>query len=520
MAENNKNIVRFDIESSEILDQKSDSRFMTVKLQVFSSGDNRHNMVSSEEALKKTASSIYGTPIIYNIINSIQDFGTHTDPKKSLMCGQIDHGSATFERQPDGRLSLFVTSKIMKRYFPDVISILKREDGFAKVSVEMDLLESIEREDGKIEMLNWEYYATCLLGRNVTEASPLAHLDVLSFAKENETFYKAYRLEFGNRYQEIDFVIPKKVKDNAKKALESHSRKEVSANGSYLAMARYLINNSTITPEKIRSVAKFFNKRTSSDEDVYMSFFGGSYAKKWSQGILSMMEDIDKKGISYFEAKDNAGEENSKEEYSMEDLEKEKDLKEEAEMALEKEKEKPEEEKKEEGQEQEPEKEEKEEDMVADFDYDSYFSSMGVEKEKFFSDGQFDHIAIHQFALGKMKELLGNLDSEKKEKEAFMAEFSQLKEYKESKEKAEFSTQIASIMMDVSEDVPEEELKKLQEDSVNYSLETVDAFKNKVKSIAYEFSKSKKEKNSDGINRFAISYVEKPKVSDPAKGWL
>jgi hypothetical protein len=303
LTELNRKIISFDIESAEVVEEISDKRFLIAKIQAFSSGPNRHDMVCDEDSLKKTAPTIYDVPIIYNIVKYMQDFGTHTTPENSLICGFVIPKTATFERLEDGRLSLVVLARLSRRYCPDVVSILKREDGQAKVSVEIELVDFEEKYGELTIMKDWTYLAVCLLGSGIREASPLAHIDVLAFAEENKKFIESYNLEFSNKYADIDFTIPKKIKLSAQKSLDVYREKKINANSVYLAMARFLTKNEKATPEKIKSMAKFFNRKVQYD-DVTMGFYGAKEGMTWSREIASKIEEIDNKQLSYFAEND------------------------------------------------------------------------------------------------------------------------------------------------------------------------------------------------------------------------
>lgn len=295
-----KKYIFFDIESAELVDENPDSRFMTVKVQAFSSGRNLHNMICSEDTLKKTASTIYDAPIIYNIVKSKNDFGTHTSAEDSLICGFCVPNTAEFVELEDGRVGLFVQARISKRYAPDVVDILKRRDGNSKVSVEMELVASHILDDGYEEMDDFIYFAVCLLGVQYQEASPLAHLKVLSFAEENAVYQKEYLMEFSNKYADIDFTIPKEVKASAKKSLDNYKEKGIGATSMSLAVGRFLVNNDSATPEKIRAISKFFNRKVQYDE-ITIGFFGGKKGAIWSKEIMDKINEIDEKRLSYFE---------------------------------------------------------------------------------------------------------------------------------------------------------------------------------------------------------------------------
>ena len=58
--------IQFSIEKFEEIDDDPNSQFATAKIQAFSSGENRHELICSVDKLKETAPSIYNKPILYN----------------------------------------------------------------------------------------------------------------------------------------------------------------------------------------------------------------------------------------------------------------------------------------------------------------------------------------------------------------------------------------------------------------------------------------------------------------------
>lgn len=312
--QNNKDnrILYFDIESAEAEEYDQDSRFMIARIRAFSSDKNRHDMYCSEDVLKETAPSIYGTPIVYNIQSNMNDFASHnTDPSKALIAGYVVPNTATFERLDDGRLSLNVVAHFWKRYAPKVVQILKREDGKSRVSVEMELLDAEDMDNGLTNMKSFRYLATCLLGQNVTEASPGAMVDVLSFAEESkrcQTEYKEALMTFSNKYADIDFVIPEKIKKNALTGLSLYQEHGVGGTSFYLAIGRHLTKNEKVSTDKVKLIHKFLSKhidRPKNKENpdanyISLMIHGGEDALSWSTNIVNAMKAIDEKQLSYF----------------------------------------------------------------------------------------------------------------------------------------------------------------------------------------------------------------------------
>ena len=67
--------------------------------------------------------------------------------------------------------------------------------------------------------------------------------------------------------------------------------------------------------------------------------------------------------------------------------------------------------------------------------------------------------------------------------------------------------------------MPKDKIVECREDSKNFSLDNVDIWKNKVKALAFSYTKDNKP--SDGINRIAISWINgSRKENSIENGWL
>lgn len=307
-----KNLI-FAVENIEIVDDEkameNDSRyFVSAKIQAFSSDKNRHDMFCSEETLKKTASSIYYKPILYVVDRRTEDFGSHVSPDIARPAGVVLHDSAEFQRLEDGRLSLVVSVKIWKRYASQAIDIFKRDGGYKKVSVELDLLDYDMQPDGLMEMKDFQYVGVAILGDAITEASPGAHIAIASFAEEDRAFKEALLLEFSTRYDAIDFRVPDKIKENCSLGLEL-SKKHGGGNPRILSHARYLIKNLEVTPNRAFLIFKDFkfgdvevtDLESPSEEHIVYLLLGGREGREWVASICEKMDELDDQSLSYFD---------------------------------------------------------------------------------------------------------------------------------------------------------------------------------------------------------------------------
>jgi hypothetical protein len=301
-------IINFEVESAEIIEEDSNSQFATAKIRAFSSDANRHDMYCSEEVLQRTAPTIYNKPILYSIDRRLDDFYTHVNPEDSLIAGFVIPNQAEFERLPDGRLSLNVFAKIWKRYAPKVVQLFKRDSNHKSVSVEMELYQTVNMDSGLVEMLDFAYAGVTLLGDFVTEASPGASMQLLSFSEENKHFQDAYNFEFKN-YDEINLKIPNSVKNNAKIGIDLSNKSGIGGTSVNLANARYLLKYENIEPDRVRQIFKKLSSLKNSisgkidgtdPQHVSWMLHGGSEGLKWSKDIIDKMDEINNRNISYF----------------------------------------------------------------------------------------------------------------------------------------------------------------------------------------------------------------------------
>jgi hypothetical protein len=497
--------INFEIESAEIISENSDSQFATARMLLFSSGPNRHDLICSEEVLRKTAPSAYEKPIIFEI-GFGGDFGTHS--KKTIPAGFIVKDSAEFERLPDGRLSLFVIGKVWKMYSGKFLDIFKSKGkNTSKLSVEMELFDSEKRPDLLTEMKSFAYSAACILGDMVTEASPSANIQILSFSEEDEIKYNDDLMKEFFKYDGIDMRIPDSVKKQCAKALDLY-KKYGGATSVSLSFARFMVKNSIITPEKVRSIYKYLDSHKNGLENdgipdgKYISClcYGGNEGLSWSKELIEKINELDNKKKAYFSDINP-----KKEETIVEDEKEEVKMEAEVEMAAET----PEEEEKEDSAEEKAEtkEEEKEEHEEEKMSLDSYLdvpAMLAILDEE--TEGYQELVDAHKGGVEinyaklayamytkccKMGEMMTKMAADT---DVYMQENMSLKAFKKDVEDRQFMFEVEQTMAEVSETMPKKEFEDAREDAKNFSIETVDAWKNKVKAIAFSFAKEHKTK--------------------------
>lgn len=599
--------IKFEIDSGEIIEDPSQSEFATARLRLFSSGENRHGMYCEEDVLQSTAFTAYEKPVIFEIVGN--DFGSHSD--KSKIAGFIVPNSEEFVRESDGRLALYTLAKIWKRYSGNFVDIfINRNKKKSKLSVEMMMDETEERADGLIGMKKFFYTAATILGDFITEASPGANIEMLSFSKEYED---AYKKEFGyDKYSELDFRIPSDVKESARMAIERYEKFGKGGNSVSLSLAKFILREEFATPEKIRMMYKklssYSKKSLEADEDqIRFELWGGKSGYEWSRDLFEKIEKIDNKRTAFFVYKNiedanpairgieppitvsqaneiarqadaiGSDEEkngwaisisNFKKTHRVEDgkwvkkegKEETTVKKKEFETKEEEKVETPEEEKSETSEEQKkeeedkaemasPESESKEEEMAVDesakeemateeepkaeMSLDSYLdlaytlSLMEEETEsrkeflkeedefalkcavdEIKKEGEKDFAVVSKGMFAKMKEMSAKMAKMEAENKAYMSEFESLKSFKKSANEARFSYEVESTLKEVETVMPSEEIEKARTESLNFSVDNIDAWKNAVKAKAFTFAKPSDKKNTkpELVSRWAFGF--------------
>lgn len=117
-------------------------------------------------------------------------------------------------------------------------------------------------------------------------------------------------------YDDLNFTIPKGAKEEAKRGLEW--RKEYGRGGTSVGLnsARYILNNTTAGPEKVRHIAKYFPRHESdkrsegyrpgekgypSNGRIAWALWGGNAGRDWSNKLVRAMNKRDEKAQSAFE---------------------------------------------------------------------------------------------------------------------------------------------------------------------------------------------------------------------------
>ena len=130
-----------------------------------------------------------------------------------------------------------------------------------------------------------------------------------------------------------------------------------------------------------------------------------------------------------------------------------------------------------------------------------------------------------EMSADEMKEKIAKLEADVAErdniimeKDACMAEqekeLAELREFKAGVEKKEITMSVEALMSDVKACMSEDSFKSFREEGLKCNMSELDAWKNKVKAVAFEGVKKTGTKDKDGVWTFSAPITDEPKKSD------
>jgi hypothetical protein len=111
----------------------------------------------------------------------------------------------------------------------------------------------------------------------------------------------------------------------------------------------------------------------------------------------------------------------------------------------------------------------------------------------------------------KMCKMAEKFDAAEKDRDAYMAKMQEYEARFAEIEKQKFSMAVESLLQDedISTFLSKDEIQTCREDSVNFSLDTISGWENKVKALAFTHTKGKKEK--DTVVKYALPFNDESK---------
>lgn len=130
--------------------------------------------------------------------------------------------------------------------------------------------------------------------------------------------------------------------------------------------------------------------------------------------------------------------------------------------------------------------------------------------------------AVCQKMSMKSKEFCGKFAEAELKEKAYMAENAELKQFKSDIQSGQFKFEVDATLKEIENSVsmPREVMESLREESVKFSVDTVDAWKNLARAKAFEYTSKTNKK--DSVVRYAINnspFVGTKQGSDNGSPW-
>lgn len=171
--------VNFELDSVEILDLVSNNELIKVKMLIAESGINRHNMVITPEAIKKSAFTFVGKPILakYDVIK--KDAMGHEKTESPVgVCALTKDDIEIVE--DDVSTKLYSIGYMWKRYCYNITDLFER-DGGRPISMEILVTESEKDLDNRTQINMFCGTGTTILGLDRNPAIPNAYAEMVEF---------------------------------------------------------------------------------------------------------------------------------------------------------------------------------------------------------------------------------------------------------------------------------------------------------------------------------------------------
>lgn len=194
-------------------EQVKADRFQKVKIKLFGDGDNAHTEDVDMETLKVSADSAYDIPLIaeLNPYRENEDFGGHgvlTGSEFSFgFIKESNDNPIKFEKdERTGKTFITLYGLIWKKYFENIIDIIKRNRDEVEVSVELDIVKGKTSKRGKPIMKQFVLNAVTFLGKMTTAACQGAKAE-LCFSANDEKDFKTDKENYIAKYFSEDIKI-------------------------------------------------------------------------------------------------------------------------------------------------------------------------------------------------------------------------------------------------------------------------------------------------------------------------
>lgn len=511
----------FEVQKFSIMDDISDEQFAFVEVYICHDGNNAHNMPISFEVLDRAKDTLKNKFLVAGYNG--RDFKGHE--KDEMIVGFFPESSKMWFEEVNGKKYLVaeaIMSKIYAKWAYDIFVQSNKKD----VSMEITILDT-EEHDNVTYIKEFVFNGVTILGNSHIPACEGANASIIKFSKENalrvyndhsssSTIKKKYieRMVPVKKFEEKDNedAIPEESTDTTymDKNIVIDNKKEAAIEGeSWSNPGKKLYeplleapNTESLVKEAYLVVNNGYKESPSEDlkyphhevrnGKLVLNVRGveAAFQRASQEGIVSgnvkahLLRHYRELGLStdnfeIMKEGDGCMEKDMESKATREEVEKD-DEKE----ALKKQKE----DEKSDRDDAKEEAKKKEEDERSETD--DYKEKDKEEKEE------------------KM-EVKEKMCDDKESLETLKAENMALKEKISKYEEVEKAKEVESVLAEVRGVFSEDEVSELRKKSEDFSLETINAFKNEVKAKAFEAMKNVEEKNTKSFTKMDINSLGK-----------
>ena len=159
------------------VEEYDENEYCVARMKFLSTRPNSHGLKFSEEVLKRDAKTVLGTWIVAEML--VGDFTTHT-PAESIIGIVPKDQDVEFVEADDGYLDAYVDVVLSKRYAKDAYDVFVK-DNDRSVSIEFNYSHP---KNDEYEVESYVIRGTTILGKTVNPSVPQANITVTRFSEE------------------------------------------------------------------------------------------------------------------------------------------------------------------------------------------------------------------------------------------------------------------------------------------------------------------------------------------------
>ena len=159
------------------VEEYDENEYCVARMKFLSTRPNSHGLKFSEEVLRRDAKTVLGTWIVAEMLAG--DFLTHT-PAESIIGIVPKDQDVEFVEADDGYIDAYVDVVLSKRYAKDAYDVFVKDNN-RSVSIEFNYSHP---EDDEYEVESYVIRGTTILGKTVNPSVPKANITVTRFSEE------------------------------------------------------------------------------------------------------------------------------------------------------------------------------------------------------------------------------------------------------------------------------------------------------------------------------------------------